>query len=123
MPATALMSVVLPAPFGPTTATSSPARTERLASHTAVASPYAMRRPRASSMRGSEVRLRDLGMADDVGRRPGGDHLAVIEHHHAVGQLGHGADDVLDEHDRRAAVADPPDEGERLGHLGRGEPR
>ena len=38
-PATALMSVLLPAPFGPMTATTSPSPTSSVASHTAMASP------------------------------------------------------------------------------------
>src|SRR3989441_1184605 len=116
-PAIASMSVVLPAPFGPTTVTSSRGRTLSDTSHTATASPWATSRCSISSIGLAQIRADDARVAHDVPREALGDDLPVAQHHDTVGQVENGPHDVLDEDDGRAAVADLADERERIGHL------
>src|SRR3990167_5163266 len=115
--AMALISVVLPAPLGPTTATSSPSPTVSETSHRAGASPYPTCRPSASSIGFPEIGGHDLRLPDDVARPALGDQLAVVQHHDPVGQVDHGPHDVLDEEDGGAPPADLPHERERLADL------
>src|SRR2546422_9610250 len=122
-PAIALMSVVLPAPFGPTTVTRSRGRTLSDTSQTATASPWATSRCSTSSIGLSEIRPHDLRVAHDLARKSFGNDLPVAQHHHAIGEVEDGPHDVLDEYDRRAAVANPANEPEGVGHLRRGQTR
>src|SRR5436189_2653071 len=85
-PASTLMSVVLPAPFGPTTQTSSPARMVNEMSHNAVAAPYFTIAVLSSSMLRAEKCRHDMGLFHDFGRLAFGYDDAVIEHDHAVGE-------------------------------------
>src|SRR5262245_22681949 len=143
------ISVVLPAPLGPTTATASPAATRRSTSQSAVNWPYPAVMPASSSIgsaaaggvaltpaRGgatvrplpggsrehdllAEVGLDDPRVLGHLARRPLGDLLAVVEHHHAVDHAHERGHDVLDPHDRNAEFTpDPPQHVGGAGHLG-----
>src|SRR6266545_4333143 len=118
-PAIALMSVVFPAPFGPTTVTRSRGRTLSDTSQTATASPCATSRCSTSSIGLAQIGPDDLRVSHDLARESFGDHLSVVQQHDAVGEVEDRRHDVLDEDDRRAAVADLADELERVGHLRR----
>src|SRR3989442_538912 len=122
-PAIALMSVVLPAPFGPTTVTRSRGRTLSDTSQTATASPWATSRCSISSIGLAQICADDVRVAHHLPWESLGDDLPVAQHHDTVGEVENGAHDVLDEDDRRAAVADLADELERVGHLRRRQPR
>ena len=121
MPAMALISVVLPAPFGPTTHSSSPAPHARATRPTAPAPRRrrpAGRAPQAWAGR-PEVGGHHLGPLHHVGGRAFGEQLAVVEDDDAVGQRHHRAHHVLDEDDGRALVADAPDQRHRVVDLAR----
>src|SRR5881296_415171 len=122
-PAIALMSVVLPAPFGPTTVTRSRDWTLSDTSQTATASPWATSRCSISSISLAQIGADDVRVAHHLPWESLGDDLPVAQHDDTVGQVENGAHDVLDEDDRRAAVADLADELERVGHLRRRQPR
>src|SRR5712691_8116278 len=122
-PAIALMRVVFPAPFGPTTLTSSRSPTLRDTSQTATASPWATSRRSTSSIGLAQVGPDDLRLPHHLARPPLRDDLSVAQHHHAVGEVEDGPHDVLDEDDRGSGGADPPDEPQRVGHLRRGQSR
>src|SRR5436305_2388783 len=105
-PAIALISVLLPAPFGPTTHTSSRAPMASDTSMIAGAAPYETRMRSTSSMRFAQVRLHHLRPAHHLRRPAFGDHPPVAQHDDAVGELHHRAHHVLDEHDARALRPD-----------------
>src|SRR5437764_10959695 len=87
MPAMTLISVLLPAPLGPTTHTSSPRSTCSDTSHSAGAAPYAACTFTTSSMgRLSQVGTHHLGVAHHFARLSLRDQLAVVQHHDAVRQ-------------------------------------
>src|SRR3990167_7102718 len=115
--AIALISVVLPAPLGPTTATSSPPPTASETPHRAGASPYPTCRPSASSIGLPEIGGHDLRLPDDVARPALGDQLAVVQHHDPGGQGDHGPHDVLDEEGGGAPGADLRYEREGIADL------
>src|SRR4030095_15523509 len=116
-PASASMSVVLPAPLGPTTVTSSRSPTCSDTSQTATASPWATSRRSISSIGLSQIRADDVGIAHDLPRETLGDDLTAVQDDDTVGQVEHRPHDVLDEDDGRPAVADLADELQRVGHL------
>src|SRR5262245_40513153 len=119
-PAMVLTSVLLPAPLGPITETISHAPTSSVASHTAGASPYAMARRRTSSnVSLPEVHLDDARRSHALVRAAFRDHLALVQHHHAVRQLEHRTHQVLDEEDGDVALADGADESDGAGDLAR----
>src|SRR5262245_44165446 len=122
-PATASMSVVLPAPLGPTTVTSSRSPTRSDTSQTATASPCATSRRSISSIGLSQIRADDIGLVRELPRTATGAYLAAVQDDHAVGQIEHRPHDVLDENDGRPAVTDSSDELQRVGHLRGREPR
>src|SRR3989304_6213699 len=115
--AMALISVVLPAPLGPTTATSPPRPTGGGMSPRGGGSPYPTCRPSASSISLPEIGGHDLRLPDDVAGPALGDELAVVQHHDPVGQVDHGPHDVLDEEDGGAPPGDLPYEREGLADL------
>src|SRR3989454_1140528 len=108
-------SVVLPAPFRPTSVTSSPSPTCSETSRSAWASPYRAERPSTSSaalrMSLPQVCGDDGGILADGGVGALRDHAALLQHDHLVGELRHDAHVVLDEHDgpARAALSDQVD--------------
>src|SRR5262249_45144118 len=120
--ASALTSVVLPAPLGPSTETISPTPTRSETSQRAGASPYATWRPAASSMGGSEISGHRLGVAHDLTRCAGGDHLPVVEHDEPITELQHRTHIVLDEQDAGAGSADATDQGQGIFDLRRRQP-
>src|SRR3954471_6100166 len=110
-PAITLISVLLPAPLGPTTHTSSPRSTCNDTSHSAGAAPYAACTFTTSSMgRLSQVGTHHIGVAHHFARLSLRDQLAVVQHHDAVRQRHHRAHHVLDEDDGGALVADATDQ-------------
>src|SRR5262245_59382587 len=117
-PAIVFTSVLLPAPLGPMTATTSPAATCSVASHTAGASPYAIDTRRASSnMALAQVDLDDAGGAHGLARVAAGDHLALVQHHEPVRQREDRAHQVLHEQDGHAARLDLAYEADGAGDL------
>src|SRR5215468_4099669 len=105
MPAMTLMSVVLPAPFGPTIETSSPGPMVSETPHSAVAVPYLATAPSSASMGFSQKRRDDLRLLHHFRRHAFRDHRAVIEHDDAIRQRHHRTHHVLDEQDRRPRLA------------------
>src|SRR5512138_2647548 len=143
MPEITRSSVVLPAPFGPTTPTASPGETLRPTSNSAWKSPYPARIPSrlrvAPSIRPAslpmerrscgaglgraEIDLGDLLVLLRLARGAFEDHRAVVEDHHAVHHGQQHAHDVLDPDDGNAAlVADALQHVGGLTHLRRIEP-
>src|SRR4029453_887903 len=110
MPATTLMSVDLPAPFGPTTQASSPDSSLSETSHSAVAAPYRAAMDSSSSMRPAGVGRHDVGPFHDIGGNSFRDDPPVVEHDDAIGERHDRAHDVLDEDDGRSLVADRADQ-------------
>src|SRR3954453_3943287 len=110
MPAISLISVLLPAPFGPTTHTSSRAPIASDTSMIAGAAPDETRVRSTSSLRFAQVRPPPPRPAHPLRRPAFGDHPPVAQHDDAVGELHHRAHDVLHEHDARALRPDllPP---------------
>src|SRR5919198_945681 len=119
----ALTSVVLPAPLGPTTQTSSRSPTRSDTSESAGAAPYATRKRSTLSMRGSEIYGRNFGPLHDVVRRALGDDPAVVEHHDSLGELHYHGHDVLDEDHGRSLAADSAHEADRFVDFGWSQPR
>src|SRR5438552_6876038 len=101
-PMTHRSSVVLPAPFRPTSVTSSPSPTCNDTSRSAWASPYLAERSAISSaglgMRLPEIRGNDRGILAYDGVAALGDHPALLQHDDLVGELGDHTHVVLDEH-------------------------
>src|SRR5215831_966659 len=116
-PAIASMSVVLPAPFGPTTVTSSRAPTTSETSQTATASPWATSRRSTSSIGLAEIRADHVRIAHHLPRKALGDDPAAAQDDHAIGEVQDRPHDVLDEDDGGAALPDATNETERVGHL------
>src|SRR5256885_2995410 len=120
---TARSVVVLPAPFGPRTATSSPSPTSSETPCSARTWPY-----RASTS-SSSSRAELLGIRPEVGldhrrvvlhlaRRAASDPAAEVEHVHAVGDPHHHLHVVLDQQDRQLEVlAHPADQRAELSDL------
>src|SRR5690349_7480322 len=119
----ALISVVFPAPFGPTTHTSSPSPMMSDAFHSAGAEPWFTRRSRTSSMCYAEIRRGNVAPSHHVGRGAFRKHTSLVEHDDAIRKRGHDTHHVLDEDDRRPAFANARDELDRLVDLGGGEAR
>src|SRR5215203_3378542 len=128
----AFSSVLLPAPFGPSTATNSPSPTASDTSSSASALPYETDRLRiSSSMAGcvgadlvvaADVGLDHGRMADDVVGQALGDDLAEVERDDAVDQAHELAQLVLDQDDREAFVGvHLADQRRQVGDLGAAE--
>src|SRR5207253_623417 len=91
---------VLPAPFGPMSATTSPSFTSRSTPRTASTAPYAISTPRSSSIGGcplvhdclavllvdAQVRVDDPRVAEHRARRPDRHEVAELEHRDAVAE-------------------------------------
>src|SRR5690349_15349415 len=105
-----LMSVVLPAPLGPTTQTSSPPRIASEISHSAVAAPYFATIESSASMGPSEKCRHHVRLFHHFGRHTLGDNDAMLEHDDAVGERHDGAHHVLDEKDGRPRIANRADQ-------------
>src|SRR2546430_10146786 len=117
-PITHRSSVVLPAPFRPTSVTSSPSPTCSDTSRSAWASPYSAERPSTSrtglGMRLPQVRADDGGVLANDRVAPLRDHPPLLEDEDLVGDLGDDAHVVLDKHDRaaRGRLSNPVDRAE-----------
>src|SRR3954447_22019720 len=106
-PETARSSVVLPAPFGPSSTTISPAPTERSTPCSTWILPYPASRPAtARSGSAAEIGTHHLAMGTDLGRRPGGELAPEIEHGDAVADVEDEVGVVLDEQDAGAPRRD-----------------
>src|SRR5438477_4774819 len=107
-PMTQRSSVVLPAPFRPTSVTSSPSPTCSGTSRSAWASPYRAESPSTSrtglGMRLPQVRGHDRGVLPNHGVAALRDHPPLLQDDHLVGELGDHTHVVLDEHDGPAGV-------------------
>src|SRR5919204_431411 len=90
-PATQLRSVLLPAPFGPSSATISPGAIDSVTPESTRTSPYPASSPAISSTRvtphvAAEVDVDDVGIRRHLRRRPVGDLLAGAQHDDAPGE-------------------------------------
>src|SRR5690606_31297114 len=111
-PYSALKTVDLPEPFGPTTHTISPSATDRSTPCRMSTSRYPVCSPSTSSRgqidisvyrsacAGSEVGTDDLLIGLDLVRRALGEHPAPLQHHDPVGHAEHEPPVVLDDHER-----------------------
>src|SRR5207244_12803607 len=101
-------SVVLPAPFRPTSVTSPPSPTCSDTSRSAWASPYSAERPSTSrtglGMRLPQVRADDGGVLANDRVAPLRDHPPLLADDDLVGELGDDAPGVLDKHARAAPL-------------------
>src|SRR6266508_2031814 len=131
MPASAFRQVLLPAPFAPISATSSPSRTWRSMPRSASTAPYATRRSLTSSMgrlSTEAIVLAEIGLhharvrPDDRGRALG-QLLSVLQHGDPIRDPHHEVHVMLDQQDRRATRADANDELVQLADLSRIQPR
>src|SRR2546423_5718891 len=104
-----LMSVVLPAPLGPTTQVSSPAPIVSEISDSAVAVPYFATMASSTSMSLPEKSRYDVRLFHHFRGRTFGDHRAVIEDDHAVRKRHDRTHHVLDEQNRRPGVTNRAD--------------
>src|SRR5262249_14670498 len=118
-------SVVLPAPFAPTTDTISPRATSNDTSRSTLACPYCA--PTASTLSKqellAEIRLDHRGRLGGRWRRPLKDLLAVVQHDDHVRERHHGLHHVLDHQERDAARAEPPEPRHHPLDLGGRQPR
>src|SRR6059036_1506874 len=125
-PAMVSMSVVLPAPFGPSTQVMEPSRTSSDRPFRASIFPYAVTRSTTLSIsRSAQISFLDCGIALHLRRSALGDLPAEVEHRDAVGDAHHQLHHVFDEHDRdsfRAQIDNPlSQQADLLGvHPGRG---
>src|SRR5918994_6377381 len=109
-PERARSSVVFPAPFAPTRATTSPVRASRLTPFRTSMRPYALRRFSTSStgtLPGavlSQISLKDLWIIAHLPRRAFGQRPAPFENEDPVGDLHDELHVMLDEHDSNAPV-------------------
>src|SRR3989442_5446574 len=125
-PAMVIISVVLPAPFGPSTQVMEPSRTSSDTPFRASIFPYAVTRSTTLSIsRSAQIRFLDCRIALHLRRSALGDFLAEVEHRDAVGDAHHQLHYVFDEHDGdsfRAQIDNPLSQlADLLGvHPGRG---
>src|SRR6185436_7021752 len=110
-PEIARSSVDLPAPFGPTTPTSSPSSTRSDTPFRICALSYLTQRSFTSSsdMLCTQISLDHLFVLHDVGGRPVGDDLAVIDDDDAVRDRHQLLQLVLDHEHRGALGMQPPE--------------
>src|SRR5688572_2855979 len=109
VPVSAASSVDLPAPFGPSSATVSPAPIPRFTPCSTVAAPYEARTSDSRSM--AEVCVQHRRVRAHLVGRAFGDLGAEIEHHHAVRERQQKMHVVLDEEYRDAAPGDAANHG------------
>src|SRR5918994_4357491 len=115
-PERARSSVVFPAPFAPTRATTSPLRTSRLTPFRTSMRPYALRRFSTSStgtLPGavpSQISLKDLWIIAHLPRRSLGQRPASLQNQDPVGDLHDELHIMLDENDRDTSVGNLPDQ-------------
>src|SRR4051812_13281572 len=130
-PEIARLSVDLPAPFDPSTATTSPAATSSSMPRRISVAPYPACRPATerigSAIGGSahaagravtEIGLDDARILRNLLRRAFGDDAAFGEHEDVRGKAHHRLHHVFDHHDGGAALADRPDDRNHIAHLG-----
>src|SRR5205814_5777274 len=121
MPMMHLMSVLLPLPLVPSSATVSPSRTSRDTPCSTRTAPYPASTSRTTSLL-AKVGLLHGRVPHDLLRRAFGDAFARVEHHDALGEAHHGPHDVLDHDDRDALRAQSEEDGEDVVHFGAREP-
>src|SRR5580692_8033479 len=95
-------SVVLPAPFAPSTAVMLPSGTESDTRSSAMTPPYATVRSVISSMRDllPEIRRGNVAVGANLCGRTRREHLAEVEHRDGVAHRHHHVDVMLDERNR-----------------------
>src|SRR5690606_12733245 len=94
-----LSSVLLPLPFMPSRATSSPSRTSRLMSRSTATAPYPACKPSTTSLF-TEIHLLNLGTSDDLVRIAFGDDRAGFEADHALREAHDRMHDMFYHHHR-----------------------
>src|SRR6476661_8732400 len=109
MPMTDFKVVVLPAPFRPSSVTSSPLPISNPTPCRMCDSPYQACRPSTfssvSAMTGPDIGFHDLRILGHRGVRPLGEHLATRQHGDGIGEIGDHAHIVLD-HQHGAILGD-----------------
>ena len=125
-PATAFIRDDLPAPFAPMIVTTSPSGrqdTPRRASDSTVGDHQIPDLEQVSNSWHREIRLDHSRIGLDLGRSAFGDLSPVVQDRDSVRDAHHEIHIVLDENDRHARVADPPDEVAHLDDFRGVEPR
>src|SRR5690242_16501734 len=117
MPMRHLISVLLPFPLVPSSATVSPSRTSIDTPCSTRTAPYPASTSRTTILL-AKVGLLHGGVADDLVRRALCDALARVQHDDALGAAHHGAHDVLDHDDRDALGVEAKQDGEDVVDLG-----
>src|SRR5262245_36223260 len=107
----ALSRVVLPAPFAPRMATTSPARTRIDTSRKAQCRPYECSRPSISSILITQIGANDLTVAQDLLGASLGDLCSGVHDDHAMAQRAHCRHHMLDQYDRQPLRRETPDHG------------
>src|SRR5207245_11136155 len=106
IPKSAFRSVDLPAPLGPMIASRSPRRTSRSTPSTTRSGPYPAASPRTlSSGSATEVGLDHARIARAGVGRAGSQRAAACQHHDARAESERHVGVVLDDDERRAALA------------------
>src|SRR2546428_9127289 len=121
MPMTHFMSVLLPLPLVPSSATVSPWRIPMETPCSARTAPYPASIPEILSS-SAKVGFLHLGVPDDLGRRALADDPAGVEADHALREAHHRLHDVLDHDDGDARLVQLEEDGKHLVDLAARKP-
>src|SRR5438876_3302685 len=119
-PATHFISVLLPLPLVPSSATVSPASTLSETPRSALTAPYPASSPSMARLSAKIGLLHPL-VRHDLGRRADGDDPARVEAHHALGKAHHGLHDVLDHDDGDVLITQADEQIQHFIDLGTGK--
>src|SRR4029079_14853034 len=98
MPMTHFMSVDLPLPLVPSSATVSPSRTSRVTPCKTLTAPYPASRPAMVSL-AAKIGRHDVVLTHHIARVAIGDLTSRHQHHEPLGERQNRAHDVLDQND------------------------
>src|SRR5256885_4850191 len=119
-PVTHFISVLLPLPLVPSSATVSPASTWSVTPRSALTAPYPASSPSMARLSAKIGLLYPL-VRHDLGRRADGDDPACVEAHHALGKAHHGLHDVLDHDDGDVLITQADEQIQHFIDLGTGK--
>src|SRR5215470_16975419 len=117
MPTMHLSSVLLPLPLVPSSATVSPDGTSSETPSSARTAPYPASTPLKERLL-AKVGLLHLGVAHDLLGEPVRYLTSGHQHHQPVGEVHHGAHDVLDQDDGDPRIAEAPQQRQNVVDLG-----
>src|SRR2546421_8278871 len=119
-PVTHFISVLLPLPLVPSSATVSPASTWSVTPRSALTAPYPASSPSMARLSAKIGLLYPL-VRHDFGRRADGDDPTRVEAHHALGKAHHGLHDVLDHDDGDVLITQADEQIQHFIDFGTGE--